>query len=85
MVLSIKTRARVVDLVASLAALVGPREVCDGNDEEAIVTQLVHISYNNVRGATYLFELSAIPASALYHAAKAANNPNAPPATIHPS
>jgi len=38
LVLSIKTRARVVDLVASLAALVGPREVCDGNDEEAVRT-----------------------------------------------
>jgi len=34
--------------------------------------------------APHLFELSAIPARALYHAANAAKRPKAPPATMQP-
>jgi len=35
------------------------------------------------RDSKELFESSAIPASAIYHAKKAANNPNMPPAFWH--
>jgi hypothetical protein len=78
------SRLRVVNLVAPLAALVRPREMCDGNDKEAVVHISTHPSNQGSRDGTYLFELSAIPASALYHAANAAMSPKAPPATIHP-
>ena len=83
--LRIHASARVVDLVASLAALVGPGEVGDGDDEEAVYLMLANGIDKCEVEMTYLFELSAIPASALYQARNAAIRPNAPPATIHPS
>ncbi len=98
---------RLVNLVllaADLLALLGPREVGDGDDEEAVeeiqsaFVQLhvrtqefgldnaaCHLRCNNVNhgtGATYLFEVSAIPARALYQAKKAAARAKAPPAVM---
>lgn len=83
-VLRIKTSARVVDLFAALTALVRPGEVCDGDDEEAVMLRLAFVIIMHMMRMMYLFELSAIPASALYQARKAAMRPKAPPATIHP-
>jgi hypothetical protein len=74
----------VVDLLALLAALVGPGEVRDGNDKEAVDIMLIIDASETIEGSkTDLLELSAIPASALYQAVNAASNPNAPPAVIH--
>jgi hypothetical protein len=88
-------------------ALFRPREVCDGNDEEAVKeARSVNVrrcsmpskiraklgvgrdaacrarcnKMNHRSGATYLFEVSAIPAKALYQARNAAKRPNPPPA-----
>ena len=74
---------RVVNLLAALATLVRPGEVSDWDDEEAEACQYLSNSLVS-KGKTDLFELSAIPASALYQARNAAMRPKAPPATMHP-
>jgi hypothetical protein len=77
------TGRRVVNLVATLAALLRPGEVSHGDDEEAVKKESAHKSQAWYRESkTDLLELSAIPASALYQAAKAAMRPKAPPATM---
>ena len=94
---------------SQLLALLRPREVRDGNDEEAVkekqhesakrpqmVKRLCEVrtklgldphaacrllcdGMNHGSEATYLFDVSAIPARALYHARKAAKIPKPPP------
>lgn len=68
-------------LSTSFTALLGPREVRNRDEEEAtchsLATCLVHRSIHE-----YLFVGSRRPARALYHAAKAARIPNAPPARL---
>ena len=58
-----------------------PREMCYWDDEEA-ATSYQHMcpTHSSCTGRTYLFESSSIPASALYHAKKAANSAKKPPA-----
>lgn len=48
------TRSRVVDLLAALAALVGPGEVRDGDDEEAGVISVHGKGVENVKERTCL-------------------------------
>lgn len=69
-----------------------PWEVCDGDDEEAVMHRisaglLVYHPYmksidKEERWVTHLFESSAIPANALYHARNAASSPKKPPALM---
>jgi hypothetical protein len=42
---SVRTRGRVVDLVAPLTALVGPWEMRDGNDEETGSSKSVQVRF----------------------------------------
>jgi hypothetical protein len=73
---------------ATFTALDRPWEMCDGDDEEGVavkrVVSLCLFEFGDERRKkrrkTYLS--SAIPARALYHAMKAANNPKYPPALI---
>jgi hypothetical protein len=80
-----------------LATLFGPGEVCDGDDEEAVRDKSdVSISGNHYRETmeskiavwklerTYLFEVLAMPARALYQARKAVMRPKTPPAIVRP-
>jgi hypothetical protein len=60
-----------VVLLSKLTRLVRPREVEDGDGDEA---KVVNAKYDTL-GVTYLLEVSAIPAKALYQAKKAARRP----------
>ena len=74
----------VVNLLSHLTTLVRPREVDNGNNEEAEevdMSALVKIQCVMLQATDLLLE-SAIPARALYQARKAARIPNPPPALI---
>lgn len=69
-------------------ALRRPWEVEDGEDQEARISSQRNCSFTEHGNVgclimdAYLFESSAIPARALYHAMKAANKPKKPPALM---
>jgi hypothetical protein len=60
-----------VVLLSKLTRLVRPREVEDGDGDEAERVNAKH----GTLGITYLLDVSAIPAKALYQAKKAARRP----------
>jgi hypothetical protein len=65
---------RLVDdvvFLSELTRLVRPREVDDGDGDEAKLVSAKH----DTLGITYLLDASAIPAKALYQAKKAARRP----------
>jgi hypothetical protein len=73
--------------VTGLAGLDGPREVEDGDDEEGVAAERVLVGFvaNSEEGrgeSIGTYESSAIPAKALYQAAKEARRPKTPPALM---